>query len=72
MVVSKRRHNLSAESTHANVVLNSWSKIDGVIPQKELMKRFNEKSSRQDKEPEVFVVEDDESVGADSSDEEAD
>ncbi|PBK81822.1 hypothetical protein ARMGADRAFT_947673, partial [Armillaria gallica] len=32
LVVSKRCHNLSPESTHANVILNSWSKIDGIVP----------------------------------------
>ncbi|PBK85505.1 hypothetical protein ARMGADRAFT_854191, partial [Armillaria gallica] len=43
LIVSKHWHNLSVESTCANVVLKSWSKIDGIIPQKELIKHFNEK-----------------------------
>ncbi len=67
LIVSKRRHNLSAESTCANVVLNSWSKIDGLIPRKELIKRFNDKSRRQDKDSEVVVVEDLEDVDSSAS-----
>ncbi|SJL14102.1 uncharacterized protein ARMOST_17557 [Armillaria ostoyae] len=48
LMVNKRRHNLSAESTRANVILNSWGKIDGLIPKKILVKKFNEKASRPD------------------------
>ncbi|PBK81605.1 hypothetical protein ARMGADRAFT_857341, partial [Armillaria gallica] len=44
LVINKWCHNLSAESTCANVILNSWDKVDGLIPKKILVKRFNEKA----------------------------
>lgn len=44
LVVNKHHHNLSPESTHANVILNSWSKLDGIVPRRDLIKLFNEKS----------------------------
>ncbi|SJL18671.1 uncharacterized protein ARMOST_22268 [Armillaria ostoyae] len=49
LVVSKHHHNLSAESTRANVVLNSWSKL-GIVPRSRLIKVFNDKSRRNDRE----------------------
>ncbi len=48
LVINKQRHNLSAESTHENVILNSWGKVDGLILKKILVKRFNEKALRPD------------------------
>ncbi len=68
LIVSKRRHNLSPESTRANVILNSWSKIDGIVPRKELMKRFNEKSwcgGTKGKRVDVIEVEDSAEDGED-------
>ncbi len=53
------------ESTWANVVLNSWSKIDGLISRKELIKCFNEKAHRKSTE-EVEVL-GDESAESDLS-----
>ncbi|PBK89307.1 hypothetical protein ARMGADRAFT_882713, partial [Armillaria gallica] len=44
LVINKWCHNLLAESTRANVILNSWGKVDGLIPKKILVKRFNEKA----------------------------
>ncbi|PBK67359.1 hypothetical protein ARMSODRAFT_889408, partial [Armillaria solidipes] len=49
LIVSKHCHNLSAESTHANVVLNSWSKL-GIVPRGRLIKVFNDKSCCNDRE----------------------
>ncbi|KAK0451967.1 uncharacterized protein EV420DRAFT_1645902 [Desarmillaria tabescens] len=46
LVLNKRRHKLSAESTRANVILNSWGKVEGLIPKKVLVKKFNEKALR--------------------------
>lgn len=43
LIVSKKCHNLSPQSTHANVLLNLWSKIDGIVPRKELIKTLGEK-----------------------------
>ncbi len=48
LVVSKH-HNLSAESTCANIVLNSWSKL-GIVPRSRLIKVFNDKSGHNGKE----------------------
>ncbi len=70
LVVSKHHHNLSAESIQANVVLNSWSKIDELIPWKELIKQFNEKAHCKSTE-EVEVV-GDESAELDLSDDDED
>ncbi len=67
LIVSKSHHNLSAESMCANVVLNSWSKIDGIIPWKEFIQWFNDKSCWQDKDSEVVVVEDLEDVDSSAS-----
>ncbi|KAK0433216.1 uncharacterized protein EV420DRAFT_1234592, partial [Desarmillaria tabescens] len=43
LVVNKHHHNLSLESTRANVILNSWGKVEGLIPKKILVKKFNKK-----------------------------
>ncbi len=48
LVINKQRHNLLAESTRANVILNSWGKVDGLIPKKILVKRFNKKALHPD------------------------
>ncbi|PBK83817.1 hypothetical protein ARMGADRAFT_944537, partial [Armillaria gallica] len=49
LVVSKHCHNLSAESMHANVILNSWSKLC-IVPRGCLIKVFNDKSCCNDRE----------------------
>ncbi len=58
LIISKCCHNLSPESTHANVILNSWSKIDGIVPQRELMKCFNEKLCHSSAKGDVIEVND--------------
>jgi hypothetical protein len=55
--VTKLRHNLSDESTRATTVLHSWSKIDGLIPEQEIIKLFEEKSKRERKEKSAEVIE---------------
>ncbi len=68
LIVSKHWHNLSPESTCANVILNSWSKIDGIVPWKELMKQFNEKpwhGGTKGKSVDVIDVEDSSEEGED-------
>ncbi len=67
LVINKQRHNLSAESTHENVILNSWGKVDGLILKKILVKRFNKKALHPDNRGgkkkavvEVFEIMDDE------------
>ncbi|KAK0442737.1 uncharacterized protein EV420DRAFT_1278307, partial [Desarmillaria tabescens] len=44
LVLNKRRHKLSVESTRANIILNSWGKVEDLIPKKVLVKKFNEKA----------------------------
>ena len=40
LTVSRMRHSLSNESTRASTVLGSWVKIDGLLPEQELLKAF--------------------------------
>ncbi|SJL16081.1 uncharacterized protein ARMOST_19597 [Armillaria ostoyae] len=42
----KHRHNLSAESTIDQTVLNSWTKCPGLLPEDEITQFFNDKSKR--------------------------
>ncbi|SJL18951.1 uncharacterized protein ARMOST_22554 [Armillaria ostoyae] len=42
--MTKHRHNLSAESTIDQTVLNSWTKCSGLLPEDEIMQFFNDKS----------------------------
>lgn len=44
--VTKCRHNLSAESTIDQTVLNSWLAHPGLIPQDDIAAYFNDKSKR--------------------------
>ena len=53
-MVSKYRHNLSDESIRAGTVLQSWARVDGLLPETKLVKMFQDKS-RRDK---VIIVED--------------
>jgi len=46
LTVSKYRHALSDESTRAATLLNSWSKIPGLIPDAEIIQTFKDKSRR--------------------------
>ena len=44
--MTKLRHNLSDESTCAATVLHSWSLVQGLIPESEIIQIFREKSKR--------------------------
>lgn len=44
--MTKRRHNLSAESTIDQTVLNSWTKCPGLVIEDELSQFFNNKSKQ--------------------------
>ncbi len=44
--MTKHRHNLSAESTINQTVLNSWTKCPGLVIEDELSQFFNNKSKR--------------------------
>ncbi|KAK0430083.1 uncharacterized protein EV420DRAFT_1657773 [Desarmillaria tabescens] len=44
--VTKHRHNLSAESTIDQTVLNSWFKHPGLVPQDLVSAYFNDKHKR--------------------------
>ncbi|KAA1476554.1 hypothetical protein DENSPDRAFT_785256, partial [Dentipellis sp. KUC8613] len=46
LTVTKLRHNLSDESTRAATVLQSWSKVEGLIPEAEIIQVFKSKSER--------------------------
>lgn len=46
LMVSPRRHNLKGASVRAGTVLSSWREIPGLLPEKELVKLFNDKSAR--------------------------
>ena len=44
LMVSSCRHNLKGASVQAGVVLSLWHEIPGLIPEKALIKMFNDKS----------------------------
>lgn len=46
LTVSKRRHGLSDESIRSATVLGSWSTVDGLIPEEDLLERFRNKNKR--------------------------
>lgn len=46
LMVSPRRQNLRGASVRASTVLSSWHEIPGLIPERGLVKLFNDKSSR--------------------------
>ena len=48
LTVSKHRHNLLDESTHAATVLSSWANIEGLIPEANIVKMFRDKSKRKE------------------------
>jgi hypothetical protein len=47
LTVTKLRHNLSDESTHATTMIHSWSNVEGLIPDQDIIKLFQDKSKRQ-------------------------
>lgn len=56
LMVSPHRYRLKGASVHAGTVLSSWREIEGLIPEKVLIKRFNDKSSRK-KDTDAIVIE---------------
>lgn len=46
MMVSKRRHALSSDSVRAGVVISAWSQVPDLLPEKQIVKVFNDKSSQ--------------------------
>ena len=75
LTVSKLRHGLSDESTHASTVLHAWSEIPGLIPESEIIqvfkdkcRRLNTEESGKEKDNTVNIVDSD-SGGTGSDDE---
>ena len=46
MMVSKRRHALSSDSIRAGIVISAWSQVPNLLPETQIIKVFNDKSSR--------------------------
>lgn len=44
--MTKLRHNLSDESTHAATILHSWGSIGDLIPESEIIRAFGDKSKK--------------------------
>ena len=55
--MTKLRHNLSDESTRAASVLSSWLKIEGLVPEQDIIKLFQDKSKRGGKTASVDAIE---------------
>ena len=49
LTVSKRRHALNDESTRAAIVLGSWAKVTGLVPEEEIIEVFRGKTKRSKK-----------------------
>jgi hypothetical protein len=58
LTVTKLCHNLSDKSTHAATVVHSWSNIEGLIPEQDIIKLFQDKSKRQKGSSDVITVDD--------------
>jgi hypothetical protein len=48
-------HSLPDESTRASTVLGSWVKIDGLLPEQELLKAFRSQARVVDKESIIIL-----------------
>jgi hypothetical protein len=59
LTVTKLRHNLSDESTCAATVVHSWSNIEGLIPERDIIKLFQDKSKRQKDSSDAMIMIDD-------------
>lgn len=46
LTVSKRRHGLSDDSIRAATILSSWSSIEGIVPEAEVIERLKNKGKR--------------------------
>ncbi|KAF8574540.1 hypothetical protein K439DRAFT_1307735, partial [Ramaria rubella] len=46
LTVSRMRHSLSDQSTHATSVLVSWASIKGMVPEAEIIQTFQNKKNR--------------------------
>ena len=57
LTVSRMWHSLPDESTRASTVLGSWVKIDGLLPEQELLKAFRSQARAVDKEP-IIILDD--------------
>lgn len=53
LVVSKRRHRLSDETTRAAAVFGSWVAKGGIVPEKKILKNIANKGKRKRSEAEV-------------------
>ena len=63
MTVSKRRHNLSDDSTRAAAVLSNWMTVPNLVPEQTIVELFRSKKKRTkkvsvpaDQTPEVITV----------------
>jgi hypothetical protein len=54
--VTKLRHNLSDESTRAATVLHSWSNVDGLIPEQDIISLFGDKPKRPKGNSDVIAI----------------
>ncbi|KAI0731419.1 hypothetical protein C8Q76DRAFT_613315, partial [Earliella scabrosa] len=59
LTVSKRRHNLSDDSTRAACVLNGWLRVPGLVPEADIVQLFRDKKTRskKGKEPQIITIE---------------
>jgi hypothetical protein len=46
LMVTKHRNKLADQSVRAGVLLSSWEKIPGIVPQRSIIDVFNNKSKR--------------------------
>lgn len=44
LTVSRLRHSLADESVRANTLLGSWARLDGLVPEKTIIKSFEERN----------------------------
>lgn len=56
LTVSKRWHALNDESTRAAIVLSSWAKVTGLVPEEEIIEVFRGKTKRTGKEKDSAVI----------------
>ena len=59
LMATKLRHNLSDKSTRATAVVHSWSNIEGLIPKRDIIKLFQDKSKRQKDSSDAMIMIDD-------------
>ncbi|KAI0702201.1 hypothetical protein C8Q76DRAFT_633211 [Earliella scabrosa] len=56
IVVSKRRHNLSDDSTRAATVLQGWMEVPDLVPEDQIVEMFRKKKTRGKKNADTEVI----------------